>query len=86
MNSEGYRDPTADRAIRNAARLPRQIWSVVKAVREVLYVSHLELVEIRMRDRTTGREHTWGGDSNGEKGSGAVHRRVRADQRDGKGH
>ena len=54
--------------------------------REVLNVSHLELVEIRMRDRTTGREHTWGGDSNGEKGSGAVHRRVRADQRDGKGH
>lgn len=86
MNSEGYRDPTADRAIRNATHLPRQIWSVVKAVREVLNVSHLELVEIRMRDRTTGRENKWGGDSNGEKGSGAVHRRVRADQRDGKGH
>jgi hypothetical protein len=59
MNGEGYRDPTADRAIRNAGRLPRQIWSVVKAVREVLNVSHLELVEIRMRDRTTGREHKW---------------------------
>ncbi len=86
MNGEGYRDPTADRAIRNATHLPRQIWSVVKAVREVLNVSHLELVEIRMRDRTTGKEHTWGGDTNGEKGSGAVHRRMRADQRDGKGH
>ena len=61
MNSEGYRDPTADRAIRNATHLPRQIWSVVKAVREVLNVSHLELVEIRMRDRTTGREHKWKG-------------------------
>ena len=86
MNGEGYRDPTADRAIRSASRLPRQIWSVVKAVREVLNVSHLELVEIRMRDRTTGREHTWGGDTNGEKGSGAVHRRVRTDQRDRKGY
>lgn len=86
MNGEGYRDPTADKAIQNAARLPRAIWNVVKAVREVLNVSHLELVEIRMRDRTTGKEHTWGGDTNGEKGTGAVHRRVRADQRDGKGH
>lgn len=84
MNGEGYRDPTADKAIRNAGRLPRPIWNVVKAVREVLNVSHLELVEIRMRDRTTGREHKWGGDTNGEKGSGAVHRRMRADQRDGK--
>lgn len=44
---------------------PRQIWSVVKAVREVLNVSHLELVEIKMRDRTTGREHKWGGDTSG---------------------
>lgn len=79
MNGEGYRDPTADRVIRNAGRLPRPIWNVVKAVREVLNVSHLELVEIRMRDRTTGREHTWGGDTNGEKDTGAVHRRVRAD-------
>lgn len=65
MNGEGYRDPTADRVIRNATHLPRQIWSVVKAVREVLNVSHLELVEIRMRDRTTGKEHKWGGDING---------------------
>lgn len=65
MNGEGYRDPTADKAIRNAARLLRSIWNVVKAVREVLNVSHLELVEIRMRDRTTGREHKWGGDING---------------------
>jgi len=53
MNGEGYRDPTADRAIRNATHLPRQIWSVD--------VSHLELVEIRMRDRTTGKEHKWKG-------------------------
>lgn len=86
MDGERYYYPTADKAIRNAARLPRPIWNVVKAVREVLNVSHLELVEIRMRDRTTGKEHTWGGDTNGEKGSGAVHRRMRADQRDGKGH
>ena len=86
MNGEGYRDPTADRAIRNAGRLPRPIWNVVKAVQEVLNVSQLELVEIRMRDRTTGKEHTWGGDNKEKKGSGAVHRRMRADQRDGKGH
>lgn len=86
MNSEGYRDPTADMAIRNVTRLPRPIWNVVKAVREVLNVSHLELVEIKMRDRTTGREHKWGGDTSGEKGSGAVYGRMRADQRDGKGH
>lgn len=39
MNGEGYRDPTADRAIRNAGRLPKPIWNVVKAVRKVLNVS-----------------------------------------------
>ena len=50
MNGEGYRDPTADRAIRNAGRLPRPIWNVVKAVREVLNVSHLELVEKEAAD------------------------------------
>lgn len=61
MNGEGYRDPTADQAIYRASRLPEPIWNVVKAVREVLNVSHLELVEIRMRDRTTGREHKWKG-------------------------
>ena len=65
MNGEGYRDPTADRAIRNATHLPRQIWSVVKAVREVLNVSHLELVEIKCEtgqpeENTNGR-----GDLNG---------------------
>lgn len=32
------------------------------------------------------KEHSERGDTNGEKGSGAVHRRVRADQGDGKGH
>ena len=32
------------------------------------------------------KEHSEGGDTSGEKGSGAVHRRMRADQRDGKGH
>lgn len=61
MNSEGYRNPTADRAIRSASRLPEPIRNVIKTVREVLNVSHLELVEIRMRDRTTGKEHKWKG-------------------------
>lgn len=32
------------------------------------------------------KERSERGDTSGEKGSGAVHRRMRADQRDGKGH
>nr|DAL64779.1 MAG TPA_asm: hypothetical protein [Caudoviricetes sp.] len=38
------------------------------------------------RERETQKNEKGGGDTNGEKGSGAVHRRMRADQRDGKGH
>lgn len=37
-------------------------------------------------ERETKRNEKGGGDTNGEKGTGAVHRRVRADQRDGKGY
>ena len=51
MNGEGYRDPTADQAIYRASRLPEPIWNVIKAVRAVLEVSHLELTGIQMVDR-----------------------------------
>ena len=38
------------------------------------------------RERETQKNEKGGGATNGEKGTGAVHRRVRADQRDGKGY
>ena len=35
MNGEGYRDPTADQAVRNASRMPRRIKDVVRAMNTV---------------------------------------------------
>lgn len=60
MNGEGYKDPTADRAIAAAGRLPGHVWSVVKAVDKVLSLVNLELCGIKMRDRETGRRYEWG--------------------------
>ena len=28
MNKEGYPDPTAERAVHNASRIPKNIWSI----------------------------------------------------------
>ena len=76
MNGEGYRDPTADRAIRNANRLPEPIWAVIKVVRAVLEVSHLELTGIQIVDRKNRRKYAWEGDSDG-----ADQRRKREEKR-----
>ena len=65
MNGEGYRDPTADQAIYRASRLPEPIWNVIKAVRAVLEVSHLELTGIQMVDRKNIKKYAWGGDTDG---------------------
>ncbi|HJC16044.1 MAG TPA: hypothetical protein H9705_09560 [Candidatus Fusicatenibacter intestinigallinarum] len=54
LNGEGYRDPTADQAIRNAGRMPRRIKDVVRAINTVASLHGLEIVVVR--DRHTGKE------------------------------
>ena len=56
MNHEGYRDPTADQAVRNANKIPRRIKDVMRAMDAVASLHGLEIVTVR--DRKTGRK--WG--------------------------
>lgn len=54
MNHEGYRDPTADQAVRNTEKIPRRIKDVMRAMNAVASLHGLEIVTVR--DRKTGQE------------------------------
>ena len=55
MNKEGYPDPTAERAVHNASRMPKHIRSIYKMLNAAAGVSGLEI--IGLRDKETGREY-----------------------------
>lgn len=57
MNHEGYRDPTADQAVRNTDKIPRRIKDVMRAMNTVASLHGLEIVTAR--DRKSGKEWTW---------------------------
>ena len=66
MNSEGYKDPTAEKAIHNAGYLPKHIWEPLKLIRRLLDIVGLELIGITVRDRKSKRKYSWsswGGDA-----------------------
>lgn len=53
MNHEGYKDPTADKAVRRASRMPKAIYAVFKVLNEVASLHGLEI--IGLRDKKTGK-------------------------------
>ena len=55
MNKEGYPDPTAERAVHNASRIPKHIRSIYKMLNAAAGVSGLEVIVLR--DKETGREY-----------------------------
>ena len=55
-NHEGYPDPTAGRAIREASKMPPHIWNVYKMLEAAAGIAGLELVGLR--DKKTGKEWT----------------------------
>lgn len=63
MNSEGYKDPTAEKAIHNAGYLPEHIWEPLKLIRRLLDMVGLELIGIAVRDRKSKRKYLWEGDT-----------------------
>ncbi len=56
MNGEGYKDPTADKAIRDYNRMPRRIKQVLLAMNSVASLHGLEIIAVR--DKQTGK--IWG--------------------------
>ncbi len=47
MNSEGYKDPTAEKAIHNTEHIPKHIREPHDLVRRFLNVTGLELIKYR---------------------------------------
>ena len=56
MNGEGYKDPTADKAIRDYNRMPYRIKQVLLAMNSVASLHGLEIIAVR--DKQTGK--IWG--------------------------
>lgn len=63
MNSEGYKDPTAEKAIHNTEHIPKHIREPLKLIRRLLDIVGLELIGITVRDRKSKRKYSWGGDT-----------------------
>lgn len=56
-NSEGYKDPTAGKAIASADRPPKQITEVIRLMRSIASLAGFDIVgKICLRDQVTGRE------------------------------
>ena len=51
MNSEGYKDPTAEKAKKHTEHIPKHIREPLDLVRRFLDVTGLELINIAVRDR-----------------------------------
>lgn len=57
-NGEGYPDPTAGSAIREADKPPEQVVWFVKTVKEMAKLFDLEVVgRVQVKDKKTGREY-----------------------------
>lgn len=58
MNGEGYKDPTAEQAIRKYNAMPHHIKTILNALNNVAGLHGLEITGLR--DRKTGREYDLG--------------------------
>lgn len=57
-NGEGYPDPTAAGAIKEADKVPEQISWYIKTVKEIAGLIGLEVTgRIQVKDKKTGREY-----------------------------
>lgn len=59
MNGEGYKDPTAEKAVRKVMHLPPRIWGIVKLIRTMVGMFDYQLVRITFRDPVTGKQYSW---------------------------
>lgn len=55
MNAEGYKDPTAERAIRKYNRMPHRIKETISVLNSMANLIGLEIVSVR--DKRTGKEY-----------------------------
>ena len=57
MNSEGYRDPTAEKAIHKATQTPREVMQVINMMKAIASIAGFDVIgRIQLRDQQTGKE------------------------------
>jgi hypothetical protein len=57
MNSEGYKDPTAENAIRHTHQTPPEVMQVINMMRAVASVAGFDVIgRVQLKDRATGKE------------------------------
>lgn len=56
-SQEGYRDPTAGKAIQDASRIPHHVKEAHKALKDIASLLGFEVLVLR--DRKTGRVYRW---------------------------
>lgn len=52
-NEEGYRDPTAGKAMSNATKIPTYIKEILSVLDQVARISKIEIITIEIRDKET---------------------------------
>lgn len=58
MNHEGYSDPTADQAVREASRQPDRVTELIYLMKRLAELTGYEVTNrIHVRDTKTGREY-----------------------------
>lgn len=56
-NQEGYRDPTAGKAIQDASHIPHHVKEAHKALKDIASLLGFEVLVLR--DKKTGRVYRW---------------------------
>lgn len=57
MNHEGYKDPTAERAIRAANKQPKYVRDAKHALEIVASLMGFDIKQICIKDKKTGKEY-----------------------------
>lgn len=58
MNAEGYADPTADKAIRRADKVPDDVARLIRTLKAVAALAGYEIIgRIQLKNKKTGRAY-----------------------------
>lgn len=56
MNKEGYKDPTADRAIAHADHIPKHVRDVIEVLKKISSLAGFRIANIELEDKTTRKK------------------------------
>lgn len=56
MNKEGYKDPTADRAIAHADHIPKHVRDVIEVLKKIASLAGFRIANIELEDKTTRKK------------------------------